>query len=154
RAKEHLRADRTRLNGTTASRRAVAERFARAFATGNGSELTEILARDVGMWSDGGGKASAARRPLVGREEVLNFLVGLYRTAQTTRLARQVSMRIEDVNSEPALVIRLGRRLESIFVLSVEQGLIAGIRVVRNPDKLTRIDRQLRTAADYADHAD
>jgi RNA polymerase sigma-70 factor (ECF subfamily) len=143
RAKERLTAERPRLTGTTAERRAVAERFAHAFATGNGSELTELLARDVGMWSDGGGKASAARRPLVGREEVCNLLVGLYRTAQTTRIARGVSMRIEDVNSEPALVIRSGPRLESIFVLSVEDGLITGIRVVRNPDKLAHIDRKL-----------
>ncbi len=35
------------------------------------------------MWSDGGGKATAARRPLLGREQVLNFLVGLHRTAET-----------------------------------------------------------------------
>jgi RNA polymerase sigma-70 factor (ECF subfamily) len=154
RAKERLTADRPRLTGTTASRRAVAERFARAFATGNGSELTEILARDVGMWSDGGGKASAARRPLLGRDEVLNFLVGLYRTAQTTQVARDAALSIEDVNSEPALVIRVAKHLESIFVFSVEDGLITGIRVVRNPDKLAHIDRKLQTAADYADYAD
>ena len=49
RAKERLTVDRPRLTGTSSSRRAVAERFARAFASGNGSELTEILAQDVGM---------------------------------------------------------------------------------------------------------
>jgi RNA polymerase sigma-70 factor (ECF subfamily) len=143
RAKERLAVARPRRTGTTASRRAVAERFARAFSSGNGSELTEILAQDVGMWSDGGGKASAARRPLAGRDEVVNFLVGLYRVAQTTGQASDASLTIEDVNFEPALVIRVGQRLESIFVFSVEDGLISGIRVVRNPDKLSHIDRQL-----------
>ena len=143
RAKTRLTSERPRLTGTTASRRAVAERFARAFSSGDGSELTEILAQDVGMWSDGGGKASAARRPLLGREEVLHFLVGLQRTAQTTGVARDVSFAIKDINSEPALVLRLKGHLESIFVLSVEDGVITGIRVVRNPDKLGRIDRQL-----------
>lgn len=143
RAKERLAAERPRLTGTTASRRAVAERFARAFASGNGSELTEILARDVGMWSDGGGKVSAARRPLIGRDEVCNFLVGLFRTAQTTGLVRDTALSIQDVNSEPALVIRVGEHLESIFVFSVEDDLISGIRVVRNPDKLAYIGRQL-----------
>src|SRR5262245_5915136 len=128
RAKERLTVDRPRLTGTTASRRAVAERFARAFATGNGSELTEILACDVGMWTDGGGKASAARRPLVGRDEVLNFLVGLYRTAQTAGIEKLASLRIEDVNSEPAIVVRVGERLESIFVFSVEDDRISAIR--------------------------
>jgi RNA polymerase sigma-70 factor, ECF subfamily len=143
RAKERLAEGRPRLTGTTASRRAVAERFARAFSSGNGSELTAILAQDVGVWSDGGGKASAARRPLTGRDEVVNFLVGLYRIAQTTGHASEASLAIEDVNSEPALVVRVGQHLESIFVFSVENDLISGIRVVRNPDKLARIDRLL-----------
>jgi RNA polymerase sigma-70 factor (ECF subfamily) len=144
RAKTRLTSERPRLTGTTASRREVAARFARAFLSGNGSELTEILAQDVGMWSDGGGKASAARRPLLGREEVLNFLVGLQRTAQTVGVARDASFAIEDINSEPALVLRWKEHLESIFVLSVDDGVITGIRVVRNPDKLGRIDRQLK----------
>ena len=143
RAKTRLSAERPQLTGTTTSRRAVAERFARAFSSGNGSELTEILTQEVGMWSDGGGKASAARRPLVGRDEVLNFLIGLHRTAQTTGVAGQASLNIEDVNSEAALVLRIGGHLEAIFVISVEADRISGIRVVRNPDKLARIDRHL-----------
>ena len=107
--------------------------------------LTALLAGDVGMWSDGGGKASAARRPLAGRDQVLNFLIGLRRTAQTAGLTRDVSLRIEEVNSEPALIVRIGLRLESIFVFSIDEGAISGIRVVRNPDKLAHIDRQLTT---------
>jgi RNA polymerase sigma-70 factor (ECF subfamily) len=143
RAKDKLAAGRPRITGTGTSRRAVAERFARAFSSGDGSELTEILAHDVGMWSDGGGKASAARRPLAGREEVLKFLVGLYRTAQTTGQLREVSLSLEDINAEPAVVIRARGRLESIFIFSIEDGRISEIRVIRNPDKLARIDKQL-----------
>jgi len=145
RAKERLAQERPRLTGTAESRRATAERFARAFTSGDGSELTALLARDVGMWSDGGGKASAARRPLIGRDEVLNFLLGIHRTAVASKVVRDVSLRIEDVNSEPALVMRVGSRLESIFVFSIDDDAISGIRVVRNPDKLARIDRQLTT---------
>jgi RNA polymerase sigma-70 factor, ECF subfamily len=143
RARAKLAAGRPRLTGTTASRRAVAERFAAAFASGNGSELAAIVTQDVGVWSDGGGKVAAARRPLAGRDEVVKFLVGLYRTAQTSGAARNASLQIEDVNSEPAIVLRVGQHLESIFVFSVEGELISGIRVVRNPDKLARLDRQL-----------
>src|SRR4029450_13987159 len=98
RAKARLAEGRPRLTGTAQSRRAAAERFARAFSSGDGSGLAALLAKDVGMWSDGGGKASAARRPLVGRDEVLNFLIGLHRTAQTAGLAAAASLRIEDVN--------------------------------------------------------
>ena len=143
RAKARLAEARPRPNGTAAARRVVAERFARAFASGDGSALTALLASDVGMWSDGGGKVSAARRPLVGRSEVLNFLIGVQRTAETAGLTRHASLTIEDVNSEPALVLRIAQRLESVFVLSIEDETISAIRVVRNPDKLAHIDRQL-----------
>jgi RNA polymerase sigma-70 factor (TIGR02957 family) len=143
RAKARLVEARPRPSGTAVARRVVAERFARAFASGDGSALTALLARDVGMWSDGGGKVSAARRPLLGRSEVLNFLVGVQRTAETAGLTRDASLTIEDVNSEPALVLRVGQRLESVFVLSIEDETISAIRVVRNPDKLAHIDRRL-----------
>ena len=93
---------------------------------------------------------AAARRPrrgarCIGRDQVLNFLIGLHRTAQTAGLVADVSLRIEDVNSEPALVVRVGQRLESIFVFSIDDDAISAIRVVRNPDKLAHIDRQLTT---------
>ena len=98
------------------------------------------------MWTDGGGKASAARRPLLGRDQVLNFLIGLHRTAQTAGVVRDFSMTIEDVNSERALVLRLGQQLESLFIFSIDDDdAISAIRVVRNPDKLAHIDRRLTT---------
>jgi len=146
RAKAKLAEGRPAMRGTPQSRRAVAERFARAVSSGDTAGLTALLAKDARMWSDGGGKASAARRPLVGRDQVLNLLVGLHRTAQTTDLIRSASWRIEDVNSEPALVIRVGERLESIFVLSINDDAISEIRVVRNPDKLAHIGRRLTAA--------
>ena len=145
RAKGRLADERPRLTGTAQSRRAIAERFARAFLSGDGPELTALLARDVGMWSDGGGKATAARRPLMGRDQVVNFLVGLHRVAETDGLIREVSLGIADVNSEPALVVRTSGRLESIFVFSIDRDEISAIRVVRNPDKLAWIDRKLTT---------
>lgn len=140
RAKRQLAEERPRLKGSRESRRAVAERFARAFSSGDGSELTALLTKDVGMWSDGGGKASAARRPLIGRDDVLNFLLGIHRTARTSGAIAHASLSMTDVNQEPGLMVRVSGRLESLFVLSIEDGAVCGIRVVRNPDKLARID--------------
>ena len=145
RAKSRLARGRPRLTGTAQSRRAIAERFARAFSSGDAFELTALLTTDVGMWSDGGGKATAARVPLIGRQRVLNFLVGLHRTAETAGRLQEASLTIEDVNSEPALILRLAGHLESIIVLSIDEDAISGIRVVRNPDKLAHIERQLTT---------
>ena len=143
RAKLRLVERRPRLTGSPESRRAVAERFAQAFALGDSDALTALLAKDVGFWSDGGGKATAARRPLGGREQVLNFLLGVRRAAETAGFLSQASLTVEEVNAEPAVVLRVRQQLESIFVVSVEGGTIAGIRVVRNPDKLAHIDRRL-----------
>jgi len=143
RAKARLQDGRPRPTGTAASRRAIAERFARAFSSGNAAELTALLAQDVSMLSDGGGKVSAARRPLDGREQVLNFLIGVHRIAEKAGLIGRASLRIEDVNAEPALILRLERRLESVFVFSIDDDAITAIRVVRNPDKLAYIERQL-----------
>jgi RNA polymerase sigma-70 factor, ECF subfamily len=143
RAKTKLGQVRPRLTGTAESRRAVAERFSRAFASGDAAELTSLLTADVGMWSDGGGKATAARRPLLGRDEVLRFLVGLHRIGQALGRIHEASLDIEEVNFEPALILRVGGRPESVFVLSIDHEAITGIRVVRNPDKLAHIDRPL-----------
>jgi len=144
RAKARLAEGRPRLSGSAESRRAVAERFARAFSAGDASALAALLTRDVGFWSDGGGKASASLRPLAGHAEVINFLVGLHRVGQNLDLLKDASLTLQDVNFEPALVLRLGDHLQSIFVLTIEGDTISEIRVVRNPDKLARIDRQLR----------
>jgi len=145
RARTALAQGRPRRAGTPESRRTMAERFAQAFATGDAVALAGMLADDAGMWSDGGGKATAARRPVLGREAIVNFLVGIHRIGEASGLLRDSSLVIEDVNSEPALILRVAGRLESIFVLSVDDEVIAGIRVVRNPDKLVRIDRSLAT---------
>ena len=143
RAKARLREGRPRLVGTPESRRAVADRFVAALTAGDAKGLTELLAQDVGLWSDGGGKVSAARRPLVGRDEVLNFLTGLHRVAVRTGLYAQASLDIDEVNGEPAVLQRMGGRLDTVYVLSITDGTVGGIRVVRNPDKLRYIDRQL-----------
>lgn len=134
---------RPRLSGTPQSRRAVAETFARALSSGDAGQLKALLASDVGLWADGGGKAIAARRPLVGHEQVLTFLAGLHRTAVATGVLREAMVTIADVNCEPALAITVGGRLESIFVLSIDAGAVSAIRVIRNPDKLARIGRRL-----------
>jgi RNA polymerase sigma-70 factor (ECF subfamily) len=96
------------------------------------------------MWSDGGGKAIAARRPVLGRDEVVRFIAGLHRTAYTTGLASEATFEIAEVNHEPALLLSVRGVLESVFVFSVEGNQITAIRVTRNPDKLAFIVRQHR----------
>jgi RNA polymerase sigma-70 factor (ECF subfamily) len=58
---------------------------------------------------------------------------------------KDILLTIEEVNAEPALILRVGGRIESVFVFSVNGALIEGIRVVRNPDKLAHINQRLTT---------
>jgi RNA polymerase sigma-70 factor (TIGR02957 family) len=123
--------------------RSTAERFALAFQNGDVDGLRSLLAADVGFVSDGGGKVSAARRPISGGDQVANVLAGFRRSAVTQGLAARASLSIAEVNAEAAVVVRVDGRVESVFVLAVEGEIITGIRVVRNPDKLAYIARQL-----------
>jgi RNA polymerase sigma-70 factor (ECF subfamily) len=145
RAKAKVRAEHSRPETAHApeAHRELATRFAEAFQSGDAAGLSELLAADISFISDGGGKVAAARRPLAGRDEVLKFLVGLHRTAQATGIASQITGHVTEVNQEPALVVHIGGHLDGVFVLSIEAGTVASIRVVRNPDKLLFLNRQL-----------
>ena len=128
-------------------RHTVAARFAEAFRDGDASQLARLLAADVTFIADGGGKVSAARRPLAGRDKVLNLLVGIRRSARAHEIASRATLDVMEVNSEPALVLRIDGRIDGVFVLSIQERTIAGIHVVRNPDKLAFLERQIGQAA-------
>lgn len=92
RAKEKVAAGRRRVAGTPESRRSIAERFARALYSGDASELTALLASDAGVWIDGGTREVASRRPVSGRQAVVDLLTGIRRKAGKAMLARDVSL--------------------------------------------------------------
>ena len=146
RAKEKIRLrDKHAKAASPVSQRQVLLRFTEALQKGDARALTDLLTEDVGLWSDGGGKVVSARRPLVGRHDVMNLLVGLHRAAASSTVYANASFALHEVNGEPALLISTADRLESVFVLSVQDGRISALRVVRNPDKLKFIERQLQT---------
>jgi RNA polymerase sigma-70 factor (ECF subfamily) len=123
--------------------RALAAKFAEAFRSGDASQLAQLLAADVTFVADGGGKAAAAGRPLHGRDSVVKLLVGIYLSGVATGVESRAKVDVVDVNSEAALVLRIGSELEAVFVLAVDADRVAAIRVVRNPDKLSYLKRQI-----------
>jgi RNA polymerase sigma-70 factor (TIGR02957 family) len=143
RARSKIRPERLGGRKQPEARRALAATFAAAFQSGDATQLAQLLAADVTFVADGGGKAAAARRPLEGRDAVLKLLVGIQRSGVATGVASQAELTIMDVNSEPALVLRIGGKLDGVFVLAIEADKVAGIRVIRNPDKLAYLERQL-----------
>jgi RNA polymerase sigma factor (sigma-70 family) len=151
RAKEKLRGATTSVpegaasvkTSATYASREVAERFATAFYAGDAAGFAGLLAEDVTFISDGGGKVSAARRPLAGRDTVVHLLVGIHRGARALGLAHVASVTPLEVNGEPAVAVRIEGRLDSIYVLSPRDSGVGRISVIRNPDKLAYIARQL-----------
>jgi RNA polymerase sigma-70 factor (ECF subfamily) len=146
RAKARVAERRPRFTDDPEGKRVMAKRFLEAFTASDPQALTALLAEDVGLWGDGGGKVAAAKRPLSGRDAVLNLLLGIHRVAAAQGVLDEVSIDLIDVNFDPALAIRVSGRLESIYALEIGDGAIQAIRAVRNPDKLAFIERQLAVA--------
>lgn len=144
RARMRINERRPRFDEDARQKRELVERFVDAFREGDAEKFTSVLAEDVGLWSDGGGKVLAARRPLLGRADVINLLVGIRRSAKSYGIELSaVTMEVVDVNAEPAIAMRIAGRLDSIYTCSFENGAISALRIVRNPDKLQFIGRQL-----------
>ncbi|HEY7289660.1 MAG TPA: RNA polymerase sigma-70 factor [Vicinamibacterales bacterium] len=123
--------------------RPLVHRFAMALRDGDAAAFTSLLAEDVEFWSDGGGKVSAARRPVFGRHDVTQVLVGIRRSGLQGVSLDQVSLDFVDVNGEPAVTIRVDGRLDTIFTCTIANDAITALRIIRNPDKLQYIARQM-----------
>ncbi|MFW6091141.1 MAG: RNA polymerase subunit sigma-24, partial [Actinomycetota bacterium] len=103
--------------------------------------LESLLTDDVEAWSDGGGRG-AARRPVLGRDKVARYLVGLNKRPEAVR----ADARLVEVNGAPAAAYYHGDVLIAVSVLEIVGDKIAAIRLVINPDKLAFVARQLAEA--------
>ncbi|MDT5013532.1 MAG: hypothetical protein QOH57_5149 [Mycobacterium sp.] len=137
RAREHVHARRKRFEPVDPKQTAqIVDEFLVAATTGDMDKLMSMLAPDVIWTADSGGKASAARRPVVGAAKVARALMGLMRIS-----SQWPDIRIEKTvcNSAPAIVVYNGDHLEGIFTVEVVDGKIANFYAIRNPDKLTDV---------------
>lgn len=145
RAKGRIQERKPRFREEARQKRELVGRFLAALRDGDAEGLTRVLADDVGLWSDGGGKVSAARRPILGRAEVVHMLVGIRRTALRTGIPIDaVRLDVVDVNGEPAIAMRVAGRIDSIYTYEFDEGAIKALRIIRNPDKLAYISRQMQ----------
>lgn len=132
RAKKHIAEHRPRFKPTPEQHRQVLDRFVRAVTDGDVDGLNRMLAEDVTMWADGGGKIKgAATRPLHGREAVARFLM-----ASTQLAAAGYRAEAAEVNGEPAVILRAGDRAFLVVFIALEQDQVHEVRVIGNPDKL------------------
>jgi RNA polymerase sigma-70 factor (ECF subfamily) len=137
RARAHVAARRPRGVVSPAETRDALEAFQRAVETGDLQRLLDILAPDVVLLGDGGGVKQAVLRPVVGADRVARVLA-----AGLGRVAAVASLQPVQVNGHPALLLRLDGEIDTVIAVRVDDGLITGLYAVRNPEKLSHIERE------------
>ncbi|GAA3722519.1 RNA polymerase sigma-70 factor (ECF subfamily) [Spinactinospora alkalitolerans] len=136
RAREHVHARRPRFTADSGVRRRLTERFLAACVEGDVAGLKDLLADDVVVLTDGGGKVRSALNPLYGPDKSARFLVGVARGYRKARLD------FVDVNGAPGIVLyRDGGDPTTVGLLEADGDRITRIYLVRNPDKLRRLGR-------------
>ncbi len=137
RARAHVAARRPRGVVSAAETRDALDAFQRAAETGDLRRLLDILAPDVVFLGDGGGVKQAVLRPVVGAEKVARLLAtGL------GRIAEMGPLRPAQVNGYPALVLHLDGEIDTVVAVRIDDGLVTGLYAVRNPEKLSHMERE------------
>ena len=139
RARRHIEAERPRFEASVERRDELAAAFLDAVRGGELAGLEALLAQDVTLWGDGGGKAPAIQKPMVGALAVGRFLLGLARRGNTLGLRIELS----HANGQPALLI-FGAADEVYGVMAVDvgaEGRVIGLRCQLNPDKLAHLGK-------------
>lgn len=134
RGKRHVAERRIRFDADRRRSAQVATSFMTACATGDLQGVLSLLAEDVVVHSDGGGKVTAGRRPVYGREKAARFLVGI-----SHKQPAGASLRGTLINGQPGAVVMVEDQVYGAVSLDIVDGLVAGVHIVVNPDKLTAV---------------
>jgi RNA polymerase sigma-70 factor (ECF subfamily) len=137
RARRHVEQRRPRFQTTREQRDELARRFFAAAEHGDLAGLEALLAHDVELTGDGGGKAPALARTLRGRSRVARAVINWVRLGARVP---GLTLRPVEVNGGPgALYLDGQQRLISVLALDVDGGEITSISAIANPDKLTHL---------------
>lgn len=136
RARRHVEERRPRFEVSREQLEQLATRFFAAAEGGDLEALEELLAHDVVLHGDGGGKAPAIAHTIHGRARVARTLIAGLRTA----IRAGVTLRREEVNGQPgALFFDPEGRVAGVMILDVADGQIQGVSSIDNPDKLRHL---------------
>jgi RNA polymerase sigma-70 factor (ECF subfamily) len=137
RARRHVHEARPRFPVTKERGKDIAAAFFAASQQGDLGALRNLLAADVIAYTDGGGKAAAARNPLYGADKVSRFFAGLARKhAGEAPEGRPVFCTVDGLPG--VMIVNQGRAVQTT-ALAIEDGRIAALYITRNPDKLAHI---------------
>jgi RNA polymerase sigma-70 factor (TIGR02957 family) len=139
RAREHVQARRPRFDVDAGQQRAVTERFLAAAAGGDIDQLMMVLAPDVTLISDGGGKAKAPLHPIVGAAKVARWLAGISARPYMGIEISDMTVELAEINGGLGTLITVGGKPITAVTTVVAGGRITEIELVANPDKLRGI---------------
>ncbi|WP_345456176.1 RNA polymerase sigma-70 factor [Actinoallomurus oryzae] len=139
RARRHVTERRPRFAADRAEQRRVTEEFLSAALGGDIERLLGVLAPDVVLVPDGGGKRLAPRRPLVGADLVARFLAGIGQRSYDGVAPEDMRAEIADVNGTAGVIIRGGGMVLSTMTAEVVDGRVTALHLIANPDKLETI---------------
>lgn len=134
RARKRIVADRPRFKPSAERQQQLAQQFIQTCANGDMSSLLQLLADDVVLYSDGGGKRAAARKPIHGATRVARFLLGVSRKAPPN-----MSIQPTAINGQPGLIVYLEGEPYVTFTFHIANEQIQTIYGVLNPDKLQHV---------------
>ena len=134
RARSHVQARKPRFQQDAATRERVTQRFLAATATGDLQALMDVLAPDVVLLSDGGGKVKAALNPVYTADKVARLLLGLVSKAGTITAEPVV------INGRPGALIFIDGALDTAASFEIVDDAVSGVYLTRNPDKLAAMD--------------
>jgi RNA polymerase sigma-70 factor, ECF subfamily len=136
RAREKVQDGKPRFETSVEKRWALAERFFAAIEQGDTAGLADMLAEDVVLYGDGGGKAPARREPLRGTAETARFLAAFSPRADREGWA----LSLVDVNGQPGAVVHSDDGATvAVVSLDIAMDKVQAVRAVVNPDKLSHV---------------
>jgi RNA polymerase sigma-70 factor (ECF subfamily) len=136
RARTHVRSSRPHNRTSSEEHARLVRAFGAAVLSGDTSALHRVLTDDAVLFPDGGGKVVSALRPIHGADRVARFVLGVFKKFPLSSGARIYE---ETVNGGPGFVIEDAGKPIQTMAFEVEDGRIAAVYVVRNPDKLRRL---------------
>ena len=132
RARGRLRESRPRFTASRRESEEIVRRFRHACVTGDVEQLMAVLHADAELVADGGGKAAAATRPVLGADRIAKFMLGYASKVHWSESDFQLVM----INGAPGLLLRHPLSGNGTYSFDIADGRIRAIYVVRNPDKL------------------
>jgi RNA polymerase sigma-70 factor (TIGR02957 family) len=136
RAREHVQARRPRFDVDAGQQREVTERFLAAAGGGDIDQLMLVLAPDVTLISDGGGKARAPLRPIMGAVKVARFLAAISAQSYMGIGRSEMTAEVAEINGGPGILVTARGRPITAVTTVIAGGRISAIQLVANPDKL------------------